>query len=103
MSGKLAPQRQSALAVLARSRALWNRAELDLRSDEQLAQILGRGSMQDWRALYELAGDDAHLRARMVSVIQRVALPLPRFWLAALVSLGETVDLGMGLPEDTSV
>ena len=34
---------------LAHSRALWNRTHLDLRSDEILAQILDRGSMDDWR------------------------------------------------------
>jgi len=34
---------------LTHSPALWNRSHLDLRSDEILAQILDRGSMDDWR------------------------------------------------------
>lgn len=49
---------------LARSRALWNRSHLDLRSDEILAQILDRGTLEDWRALYELARTDPALRTR---------------------------------------
>ena len=46
-------------------RALWNRATFDLRSDEVLAQILDRGELADWRALYRLAHADAQLRARI--------------------------------------
>jgi hypothetical protein len=87
-----------ALAVLARSRALWNRSRFDLRSDEILAQILDRGQMQDWRALYALARSDGELRIRIARIVRHVPLPLPRFWLAALASLGEIVDLGVELP-----
>ena len=88
----------SAIA-LEGSRALWNRAGLDLRSDEVLAQILDRGAMSDWRALYRLARHDAALRARIARIVQTVPLPLPRFWLAALASLGEPVDLGARVPD----
>lgn len=78
---------------LSSSRALWNRSRLDLRSDEILAQILDRGSLDDWRAVYALAHTDATLRARIRSVIERVPLPFPRFWLVALAALGEDVDV----------
>jgi len=93
-----APADARALAQLANSAALWNRARFDLNSDEVLAQILDRGSMDDWRALYALAASDPHLRQRIATVTLRVPLPLPHFWLAALASLGEQVDLGVELP-----
>ena len=83
---------------LSRSRALWNWSSLDLTNDEQLAQILDRGTMDDWRALYQLARGDPELRGRLVKIIARVPLPLPRFWLAALAALGEEVDLSAALP-----
>jgi len=83
---------------LERSRALWNRSELDLRSDETLAQILDRGEMSAWRALYRLAETDRELRRRIASVIRCVPLPLPHFWLAALKSLGEDVNVGEETP-----
>ena len=54
------------LEVLARSPALWNRDRLDLRSNEILAQILDRGTLEDWRALSALARADQELRARIV-------------------------------------
>jgi hypothetical protein len=84
---------------LEKSRALWNRSHLDLRSDEILAQILDRGEIAAWRELYALARKDADLRKRILAVIQRVPIDFPRFWLAALSSLGEDVDIGMELPE----
>jgi hypothetical protein len=84
--------------VLPRSRALWNRTGLDLRSDEVLAQILDRGDLADWRELFAIAKTDPQLRRRIVAVIGRVPLPLPRLWLAALARIGETVDIGMPLP-----
>ncbi len=84
--------------ALASSRALWNRTALDLESDEVLAQLLERGEMAAWRALYRLARSDEHLRRRLHRIVQTVPLPLPRFWLAALASLGEDVDLGSDLP-----
>jgi hypothetical protein len=87
-------------SALDHSRALWNRDHLDLASDEVLAQILDRGEMEAWRALYALAREDASLRKRIVAVIRRVPLPFPRFWLAAMASLGEQVDLGARLPEE---
>jgi hypothetical protein len=92
--------------ALADSRALWNRAELDLDSDEVLAQILDRGEIEAWRALYRLAREDGDLRRRIVQIARTVPLPLPRFWLAALAGLGEDVDLGAPLPryyESTSI
>ncbi len=85
--------------VLSRSRALWNRAALDLRSDEVLAQILDRGEMDAWRAIYRLAGRDPELRQRIRRVVATVPLPLPHFWLAALASLGEPVDVGAAVPD----
>lgn len=87
------------LEALARSRALWNRTSLDLRSDEVLAQILDRGEMEAWRALYALAQDDVELRRRIARILQRVPVPLPRLWLAALSGLGEPVDLAAAVPE----
>jgi hypothetical protein len=91
--------------TLSRSRALWNRTELDVRSDEMLAQILDRGDLTDWRELFALAKGDAALRRRIIDVVARVPVPLPRLWLAALASLGEQVDLDMALPryEDAGI
>lgn len=85
--------------MIARSRALWNRDALDLRSDEVLVQLLDRGEMATWRELFRLARDDALLRQRLKTVVMSVPLPLPRFWLAALASLGEEVDLDASLPD----
>jgi hypothetical protein len=84
--------------ALARSRALWNRRGLDLRSDEILAQILDRGEIADWRELYRLASDDAGLRRRIARIVTTVPTPVPHFWLAALVSLGESLDVGAPAP-----
>lgn len=84
---------------LESSSALWNRSELSLDSDEILAQLLDRGGMATWRALYRMAGADAGLRARIKRVILKVPTPLPRFWLAALASLGEAVDFDAPLPD----
>lgn len=83
---------------LERSRALWNRNGLDLRSDEMLAQLIDRGSMDDWRALYALAGADPTLRSRIRRIVETVPLYLPHFWLAALAALGEPVDFDTPLP-----
>jgi hypothetical protein len=49
-------------ARLKSSRALWNRSELGLRSDEILAQLLDQDSLEDWRALARLAKEAASLR-----------------------------------------
>ena len=84
--------------ALARSRALWNRERLELASDEVLAQLLDRGEMAAWRELFALCRGDAELRRRVHRVVLAVPLPLPRFWLAALASLGEPVDLAAPLP-----
>lgn len=81
------------------SRALWNRSQLTLESDELLAQILDRGEMAAWRVLYEQARTDLQLRARIKRIVLTVPVPLPRFWLAALADLGEHVDLGVALPD----
>ncbi len=86
------------LKRLEATRALWNRNRLDLGSDETLAQILDRGEMQDWRALYRIAQNDRQLRQRLTHVVYTVPLPLPYFWLAALASLGERVDFERELP-----
>jgi hypothetical protein len=84
---------------LERSRALWNRRGCDLQSDEVLAQILDRGTLADWRALYRYASSDPALRARIKKIVLTVPLPLPRFWLAALAGLGEPVDLDVAVPD----
>jgi len=83
---------------LEQSRALWNRSALDLRSDEVLAQLLDRGEMEAWRELYRMAREDAELRARMARIVRQIPLPLPHFWLSALASLGEPVDVGASTP-----
>jgi hypothetical protein len=84
------------LEILAGSRALWNRERLELSSDEVLAQILDRGSIEDWRALYQLlAGEGAdarELRDRTHRILFTVPTGRPHLWLAALSSLGHVVD-----------
>jgi hypothetical protein len=84
--------------ALESSRALWNRARLDLASDEVLGQLLDRGEMAAWRELYALAERDSELRRRIHRVVLTTPLPLPRFWLAALANLGEPTDLQAPLP-----
>jgi len=84
--------------VLPRSRALWNRPTCELGSDEVLAQLLDRGEMAAWRELYARARGDAALRRRIARLVRTVPLPLPRFWLAALASLGEAVDYDAPVP-----
>jgi len=86
-------------AAIEASRALWNRRGLDLNSDELLAQLLDRGEMATWRVLYRLARADPRLRARIKAIVLTVPVPLPRFWLAALASLGEPVDLDAPVPD----
>ena len=81
------------------SRALWNRTVCDLESDETLAQILDRGEIEIWRDVYRRAKTDARLRQRIARIVLTVPTPLPRFWLAALASLGEPVDLGADVPD----
>jgi hypothetical protein len=85
---------------LERSPALWNRSHLDLRSEETLAQLLDRGTLDDWRELYRLARRDEELRARLARIVSRVLLGFPHFWRAALASLGEPVDFDAPVPED---
>lgn len=85
--------------ALDRSRALWNRRGLDLRSDEVLAQLLDRGEMPAWRELYALARADPSLRKRIARIVTTVPTPLPHFWLAALKGLGEDVDVGAETPD----
>ena len=80
------------------SHALWNRIQGPLNSDEVLAQVLDRGDLSDWRELYRLAQSDPGLRRRIMNLVLTVALPLPHFWLAALASLGESVDWNARLP-----
>ncbi len=88
---------------LAASKAMWNRSAVDLRSDEQLAQLMDRGSLADWAALRDLAVADASLRSRMKTVVERVELGYPGFWLALLIGLGEPVDWDRPLPRDPSL
>ena len=88
---------------LAGSKALWNRSSLDLRSDEQLAQLMDRGSVGDWAILRDLAMTDAALRARMRRVVERVEIGFPGFWLALLAGMGEPVDWSRPLPRNQSL
>lgn len=90
--------RHEAFERLRRSRALWNRSHLDLESDEQLAQLLDRGEMDAWRALHALAAEDPRLRGRIAHLVLTIPTPLPHFWLAALRSLGEDVDVAAPVP-----
>ena len=81
----------------------WNRDRVDLASDEILAQILDQGDLAAWRDLYRLAASDTALRHRLYLVVQRVPLPYPGFWKAALAGLGEPVDWTIPLPEDHGI
>ena len=85
---------------LESSRALWNRAYLDLRSEETIAQILDRGDLADWRELVRLAHEDLALTKRIHRVVLRVPLAYGHFWLAALVNLGISVDWAAPLPSE---
>ncbi len=88
---------------LAGSKAFWNRSSVDLRSDEQLAQLMDRGSVADWAVLRDLALSDAVLRARMREIVERVEIGFPGFWLALLEGMGEPVDWDKPLPKDQSL
>jgi hypothetical protein len=81
----------------------WNRDRLELESDEVLAQILDRGDAAAWRELYALAAADPRLRRRILAVVERVPLPYPCFWRAAMASLGEPVDWSAPLPLDPGI
>ena len=81
----------------------WNRSRLDLDSDEVLAQILDRGDLAAWRELYALAAKDERLRRRILLVVERVPLPFPAFWRAAMASLGEPIDWSNPLPTDPGI
>ena len=87
-------------SALERTVVGWNRSRLDLRSEEMLAQILDRGGLDAWKELYALAREEPALRRRILAVVRRVPLPYPAFWLAALASLGETVDWAAPRPRD---
>jgi hypothetical protein len=55
------------------------------------------------RELYHLAATDDFLRRRVLEIVRRVPLPYPRFWLAALASLGEAIDWTAKPPEDPGI
>jgi hypothetical protein len=78
--------------------ALWNRTHGELGSDEFLAQLLDRGGLPAWRALFEVARTDQELRGRIARCVRSAPLAHGRFWLVALAVLGEPVDLGAPLP-----
>ncbi len=84
------------LEVLGRSRALWNREKLDLESGETLAQVLDRGSLEDWMALCDLMrgeeGEARRLRERVYAILYQAPIGYPHFWLAVLAGLGVAVD-----------
>ncbi len=84
--------------AMQRSRALWNRHRLDLRSEETLAQLLEHGELAAGRELYAVARADAALRERLCRVVRRVPLSLGHFWRSALASLGADVDVSEPLP-----
>ena len=81
---------------LGRSQALWNRKGLDLASDEILAQILDRGELDAWRAIYRRAAEQtsegAALRRRIVRLCCTVPVAFPHLFLAAMAHLGEVVE-----------
>lgn len=79
---------------------MWNRSAVDLRSDEQLAQLMDRGTLTDWAELRNLANNDASLRARMRTIVETVEIGFPGYWLALLSSMGESVDWDRPLPRD---
>jgi hypothetical protein len=87
-------------AALERAALAWNRSRLDLASDEILAQIMDRGDLASWRELYALASVDVAMRARILRIVERVPIPYPHFWLAALASLGEPIDWTVALPHE---
>jgi len=89
--------------AIDRTVVAWNRDRVDLASDEILAQVLDRGDLSAWRELYRLAARDADLRHRLLGVVNRVPLPYPGFWRAALASLGESIDWTIPLPEDRGI
>ena len=76
----------------------WNRTRFDVRSDEMLAQVLDRGDLAAWRELYALMAEDPALRRRILNLVSRLPLPYPAFWLAALASLGESIDWSVPPP-----
>jgi hypothetical protein len=86
-------------------------SHLDLQRHPQLRrslhgpahQPLDRGDLAAWRELYHLAAADDRLRRRLLAIVRRVPLPYPRFWLAALGSLGEAIDWTAVLPEDSGI
>jgi hypothetical protein len=89
--------------ALERAVVRWNRTRLDLASDETLAQVMDRGDLAAWRELYALAANDPLLRRRILSLVERVPLPFPGFWRAAMSSLGERVDWLAPLPNDSGI
>jgi hypothetical protein len=89
--------------ALERAVVGWNRSRLDLESDEVLAQVLDRGDLAAWRELYALAAKDEGLRRRILLVVERVPLPFPGLWRAAMASLGERVDWSAPVPTDPGI
>jgi len=71
-------------------------AGLDLASDEALARVLDRGSIEEWRAVYHLlAGNtDAsrQLQERIYQILLRVPTARPYVWVTVLTSLGYPID-----------
>jgi hypothetical protein len=81
---------------LSRSRALWNRAGLDLQSDEVLAQLLDRGELAAWQQLYRLAAADgadaAALRGRILRLCRTVPLSFPYLFIAAMEAIEGPIE-----------
>jgi hypothetical protein len=79
-----------------RSRALWNRAGLDLESDEVLAQLLDRGELAAWRQLYRLASgagaEAAALRGRVLRLCRTVPLSFPHLFVAAMEAIEGPIE-----------
>jgi hypothetical protein len=89
---------------LRQSQALWNRENLDLASDEILAQFLDLGELEAWREIYRRAAaptdEGAALRRHIVFLCCTVPVAFPHLFLAAMAHLGEVVDPYPNVPVD---
>src|SRR5207237_583661 len=70
------------------------------KTDIDLTQY--RGITPPWNDWGHLAARGRYWARRMSRIWLTVPAPLPRFWLAALASLGESVDLAAPVPDYTT-
>src|SRR2546425_4968537 len=66
-----------------RSRALWNRQDANLESDETLAQLLDRGEMTVWREVFPVGPTRVQLWRRFEGIVFKVPLKMAPLLLAA--------------------